>query len=66
MKYLLFFIITAICGAASCNKEQLPKYYFKCKVDGQEYTPDNCTNCLQANLLQDTILILGGTEVGNI
>ena len=48
--------------ATSCKKEHLPEYYFKCKVNGQEYRPNNCANCTQAKILQDTILIIGGNR----
>jgi hypothetical protein len=59
----LFLILTAsFFLAASCNKEHLPEYYFKCKVNGQEYVPDNCANCRTADILGDTILILGGNR----
>ncbi len=62
MRQLIFFAILFLFIGASCNKEHLPEYYFRCKVDGKEYVPDNCTNCLQANLLQDTILIVRGNR----
>jgi hypothetical protein len=42
----------------SCSKEHLPEYYFKCKVNGQEYIPDKYANCRTAKLLGDTTLIL--------
>lgn len=48
--------------ATSCKKEHLPEYYFKCKVNGQEYIPDNCANCRTAKLLGDTSLILGANR----
>ena len=57
---LILIIIFLI--SASCKKEHLPDYYFKCKVNGQEYIPDNCANCLTAKLLGDTLLILGANR----
>lgn len=62
MKYLILLLITSACAGASCNKEHLPEYYFKCKVNGQEYVPDNCANCKTADILGDTIFVLGGNR----
>lgn len=57
----LFFILAAFLYlAASCNKEYLPEYYFRCKVNGEEYVPDNCANCRTGQILQDTVLMIGG------
>lgn len=62
MRLLLFVMTAWICLAASCNKEKLPEYYFKAKLNGQEYVPDNCANCTQGKFLQDTVLIIGGNR----
>lgn len=62
MQHIYFIIITSFILFTSCNKEHLPEYYFKCKVNGQEYVPDNCANCTTADLLNDTTLILGGNR----
>lgn len=61
MKYLLLIIATTFLNA-SCNKERLPEYYFKCKLNGQEYVPDNCANCRDCKLLGDTTLMLRGNR----
>lgn len=37
MRHIYFIIITSFILFTSCNKEHLPEYYFKCKVNGQEY-----------------------------
>jgi len=55
-------LTTSFFLAASCNKEKLPEYYFKCKLDGQEYVPDECANCRTAKILGDTLLILGASR----
>ena len=62
MRQLILILAASICLAASCNKEHLPEYYFKCKVNGQEYVPDNCANCRTADLIGDTTLIIGGNK----
>jgi len=62
MKYLILILIVSACTGASCNKNHLPEYYFKCKLNGQEYVPDNCANCRTAKVLGDTLLILGANR----
>lgn len=62
MRPLLLILAASIFLAPSCNKEHLPEYYFKCKVDGQEYIPDNCANCRTAYLLGDTIILMQGSR----
>lgn len=58
---LLFIAI--ITSANSCRKKSPdPEFYIKCKVDGQEYLPNNCANCMVGKLLQDTILIIGANR----
>ncbi len=46
----------------NCNKEHLPEFYFRCKVNGQQYIPDNCANCITADIIGDTVLILRGNR----
>ena len=46
----------------SCKKNQLGEYYFKCKVDGQEYIPNGCANCLTCTILGDTTFLLGANR----
>ena len=58
----ILILSTLFMVASSCKKEHLPEYYFKCKVNGQEYIPNNCANCTQAKILEDTILIIGGNR----
>ncbi len=62
MRQLLSILTAVVFFAASCNKEHLPEYYFKCKVNGQEYVPDNCANCLTKDMYGDTIMILGASK----
>ena len=62
MRHLLTLLAAGLFIAASCNKEHLPEYYFKCKVDGQEYTPDNCANCRNADILGDSVVLLQGSR----
>src|SRR5690606_18809411 len=62
MRQLILILAASFCLAAACNKEHLPEYYFKCKLDGKEYVPDNCANCRTAKVLGDTLLILGANR----
>lgn len=46
----------------TCKKDSAPDNnypYFKCKVNGQTYIPNNCANCLTCTIYQDTIFLLG-------
>jgi len=54
----------ALCSCfifSKCNKEDaLGEYYFRCKIDGELYRPNNCANCERAQLLRDTVFIVNG------
>jgi hypothetical protein len=55
---LLFTLIFA-----TCNKTPpIPTddFYFRCKINGQTYIPNNCANCMVAKLLGDTTLLING------
>lgn len=58
----ILILITIFLLSVSCKKEHLPEYYFKCKVDGKEFVPDNCANCLTKTLYGDTLILLGASE----
>lgn len=60
--FILLLSLFTLLTAGSCKKERLPEYYFKCKLNGQEYVPDNCANCRTANVLGDTLLIVGANR----
>jgi hypothetical protein len=63
-KIILPLIILFFCFS-HCHKDQQPdpnSFYFQCKIDGQLYIPANCSNCMDAMLLGDTTLILGGNN----
>src|SRR4051812_10440525 len=57
---LSFFII--LCSNNCKKAPPLGDFYFRCKVDGQSYAPNNCANCTQCDFLGDTTLILGGNR----
>lgn len=64
MKTILSFLLSilailAICN--SCKKETTPEFYYKCKLNGQDYTYYACANCLQCNILGDTVFILAAS-----
>ncbi len=62
MKLLLFCLFSFALLNNSCKKDQLPTFYFQCKVDGVLYEPDNCANCIGKEIIDDTTLILGGNR----
>lgn len=68
MKHLKLFallFITTIITAASCKKNKDPDpngFYFRCKVDGQDYRPNGCANCLTCAILGDTTFLLGANR----
>ena len=65
MKYtytILLLSIFTILSAESCKKENNDSFYFKCKVNGQEYYPDRCANCEVAKLLGDSTIIINGNR----
>jgi hypothetical protein len=57
---LSFFII--LCSNNCKKAPPLGDFYFRCKVDGHDYIPNNCANCTQCDFLGDTTLILGGNR----
>jgi len=54
----------ALCSCfifSKCNKEDaLGEYYFRCKIEGELYRPNNCANCERAQLLRDTVFLTNG------
>ena len=62
--FWLILIVTSllIFSFAQCKKDVLPEFYFRCKVDGQDYRPNGCTNCITCTILGDTIFLLGGNR----
>ena len=66
MKHLKIFtllVLATIAIAASCNKTPTPApddFYFRCKINGQTYIPNNCANCMVGKLLGDTALLING------
>ncbi|HXS59052.1 MAG TPA: DUF6252 family protein [Hanamia sp.] len=67
MKYKFILILTTlffiILTANKCKKEPvLPEFYFRCKVNGENYRPDGCTNCLTSAILGDTTFLLGANR----
>ncbi|MEO6869801.1 MAG: DUF6252 family protein [Ginsengibacter sp.] len=60
MKTYTLLILAIIFIAASCNKDPKPNGDFvRCKVDGQSYKPDNCTNCTVCRIIRDTTFTFG-------
>ena len=57
----LFYLLTAtILFSASCEKQDPnpAQFYIRCKIDGQEYLPNNCANCMRGQILRDTVFLL--------
>lgn len=62
-KWLLLPAIAYCFMFSKCRKEEpLPEFYFRCKVNGNDYRPNNCSNCSQADFLGDTTFLLGGNR----
>lgn len=60
-KYFALFLIASCFIFSKCNKEDaLGEYYFRCKIDGELYIPNSCANCMQAQILNDTVFIVNG------
>ena len=57
----LLAITTIIASCSSCKKDTTPEFYYKCKLNGQDYTYYGCANCLQCNVLGDTVFILNAS-----
>ena len=56
-----FFIIALLpCFLFSkCKKDEvLPEYYIRCKIDGLNYLPNNCANCMRGQILRDTVFLM--------
>lgn len=63
MRIVVFFLVFATLMGNSCRKNPpTAQYYFKCKVDGQEYIPNGCANCLTCSILGDTTFLLGANR----
>ena len=59
--YLACLLLAPFFISSKCNKDDaLPEYYFRCKIDGQDYRPNSCANCMRAQILRDTVLLLNG------
>lgn len=46
---------------ATCRRNPLPdpnSFYFIAKLNGQDYVPSNCANCLKAQVLGDTVFLM--------
>lgn len=59
-KLLPLLVLAAICSIfATCKKDDTTsdKLYFKAKVNGQDYVPNNCANCLKMQILRDSVLL---------
>jgi hypothetical protein len=55
--FLLFTIAIILFG--SCKKDNNPAQFFiKCKIDGQDYRPNGCANCMRGQLLDDTVFMM--------
>lgn len=56
---IILFLLAPCFIFSKCNKEDaLGEYYFQCKIDGELYRPNNCANCMTAQILGDTVVML--------
>jgi hypothetical protein len=60
MRQLFYLLTVTVLLAASCEKQNNnpAQYYIRCKIDGQDYLPNNCANCMKGQLLNDTTFLL--------
>lgn len=60
MRQLLYLFLSTILIAISCEKQNNnpAQYYIRCNIDGQDYLPNNCANCMKGQLLGDTTFLL--------
>ena len=59
--YLACLLLAPFFISSKCNKDDaLPEYYFRCKINGQDYRPNSCANCMRAQILGDTTFLLNG------
>ncbi|MGN6438227.1 MAG: DUF6252 family protein [Agriterribacter sp.] len=62
-KCLAIFLLSSCFISSKCNKEEaLGEYYFRCKIDGETYRPNSCANCMTAQILGDTVIMLQGNR----
>lgn len=55
----LSFLIISCFTFSECRKEPpLPEFYIRCKIDGQNYLPNNCANCMRGQILRDTVFLM--------
>lgn len=61
-KFIVILLSLSVFGA-QCRKGPITdSFYFRCFVDGKEYIPNKCANCITCTIYQDTIFILGGNR----
>src|SRR5215213_2600168 len=60
MKYLFYLLTATILLSASCEKQNnnTAQYYIRCKIDGLDYLPNNCANCMRGQILRDTVFLM--------
>ncbi|TAG10245.1 MAG: hypothetical protein EAZ41_08185 [Sphingobacteriia bacterium] len=60
MRTLVYLFLTSVLFAASCEKKDPnpAQFYIRCKIDGQDYWPNGCANCMRGQLLGDTIFLM--------
>jgi len=60
MRQLLYLLIATFLISASCHKQDPnpAQFYIRCKIDGQDYWPNNCANCMRGQLLGDTVYLM--------
>lgn len=60
MRNLLYLLTATILLGASCEKQNNnpAQFYIRCKIDGQDYWPNNCANCMRGQILGDTVFLM--------
>ncbi len=62
-RFPIIILSLLLLTATQCKKSPaLPEFYYRCKVDGQDYRPNGCANCLTCTILGDTVFLLGANR----
>lgn len=60
MKRILCLFMIALLPALSCRKLQQNQTYLECLIDGELFRACEGRGCIQATILRDSVLLLGG------
>lgn len=63
VKWLYFLCIIYSFIFSKCQKDELlPEFYFRCIIDGLNYLPNGCANCMRCDIYGDSSIIMWGNR----